>query len=157
MGSASAPHQGGLVTSIDVSSLSSPDEKADGLRNGQPHIVIQAAQLKNPDYRFVDSSGEAENLLLDFADGFKGLSTGDLSRFIHVLWELPQIRDGWVFLQGSTNITGPYMGRHLVLKWDDGQGAMVESPACYVKGQNAWGKQGVSIGQTTLKATLYTG
>jgi hypothetical protein len=34
---------------------------------------------------------------------------------------------------------------------------MVQSPACYVKGQNAWGKRGISIGQTTLKATLYTG
>ncbi len=157
VGSALAPHENCLIPSIDVSTLPSPQEKADGLRNGQTQLVIQKAQLKNPDCRFVDSSGDVDNLLLNFADGFKGLSTGDLSRFIHVYWELPELCDGWVLLQGSTNVTGLYMGRHLILKWDDGRGPMVQSPACYVKGRNAWDKPGISIGQTTLKATIYTG
>lgn len=157
MSSTAAPHDDLLIPAIDVSACTTLQEKAGGLREASLRLVMQKAQLKNPDHRFIDSSGSAKNLLQNFADGFKGLSTGDLSRFIHDYWELSQIRNGWVSLQGSTNVTGSYMGRHLILKWDDGRGPMVQSPACYVKGKSAWGKQGISIGQTTLKATLYTG
>jgi len=148
---------GNAIAALDVSKMAKPQMKVRALRDDPVRAVRQAAQLANPDCRFVDSSGDARHLLIEFADGLKGLSTGDLGRFIHVYWEQPWRHEGWVPMQGSATVTGPYMGRHLALKWDNGSGPMVQSDACYVKGQKAWGKLGISVGQTTLKATLYSG
>ena len=65
--------------------------------------------------------------------------------------------DPWVAYQGGSTATQFYAGRDQVLFWENGDGEMVKSPSCYVKGTKAWGRYGVSVNQISLATTLYTG
>ena len=142
---------------IDVSNVETPAAKAAGLISGQVIHVEQLSQLKNPDYRVILVSQTSTPLLASVADAFKGLSTGDLPRFIHRFWELPRIVGGWTPYQGGAPEVTEFGGRNQVLFWEDGSGEMVGSPGCYVKGTKAWGKLGISVNQTTCVPTMYTG
>ncbi|MDD2989685.1 MAG: hypothetical protein PHI64_12080 [Zoogloea sp.] len=143
---------------IDASALKRPAEKATLLRSGEVVDVRQRGQLDNPDARVAFEEAHGAILLSRYADGFKGLSTGDLNRFIHEHWELPRISDGWVPYQGSVERSEEFGGRSQVLLWENGDGAMVQQPSCYVKGAKAWSKKGVSITQMRgLPSTLYQG
>ena len=42
-------------------------------------------------------------LLSSYAYSYKGLSTGDLFRFVRLFWELSAIQGGWVKYQGSAS------------------------------------------------------
>jgi len=134
-----------------------PAGKSELLRDASIARVAQSQQLGNPDSRVILGSQDDFPLLSRFSDSFKGLSTGDLPRFIHCFWELGAISEEWVSYQGGASTTQEYGGRTNVLLWESGSGAMVDSPSCYVKGTKAWGKWGVSINQMHLGATLYSG
>ena len=143
---------------VDVSTPKSAQEKIALLREGKVVMVSQKGQLNNPDARVAFGDASTHSLLAKFADGFKGLSTGDLNRFIHEFWEVARIADGWVRYQGSVEKTESYGGRSQILLWENGVGSMVQQPSCYVKGAKAWGYKGVSITQMSgLPATLYQG
>ena len=147
-----------LIRGVDVSEPRSAAEKADQLLKSEIKTVEQAKQLENPDARVVIDILQEETLLLKYADGFKGLSTGDLSRFIHLFWEAVNIGNGWVPYQGSIRGSNFFDGRSQVLLWESGSGAMVTQPSCYIKGRQAWGKKGLTITQMgSLPATLYEG
>ena len=143
---------------VDASGPKGAVDKAALLREGAVVSVGQKGQLGNPDARVSMGESGASGLLAKYADGFKGLSTGDLNRFIHEFWETPRIAGGWVRYQGSVEVTEFYGGRSQVLLWENGQGEMVEQPSCYVKGAKAWNRKGVSITQMrSLPATIYNG
>jgi len=147
-----------LIRGVDVSRNRSAAEKANQLLKTEIKSVKQARQLKNPDARVVVDNFQEETLLLEYADGFKGLSTGDLSRFIHVFWEDASIGNGWVPYQGSVRESNFFDGRSQVLLWESGGGAMITQPSCYIKGRQAWGNKGLAITQMgNLPATLYEG
>lgn len=137
-----------------------PDSSAaavEGTADGSVKLVPQAEQLKNPDarIRFIARSGE--QLLSEHADSFKGMSTGDINRFIQCFWEDGHLQGGWVVYQGGAAETLAYSGREQKLFWQSGSGQMVQMPSCFVKGTAAWGSWGVNVNQTTLQATLYCG
>jgi hypothetical protein len=143
---------------IDVSSPRTVAEKAAQLITAEIKSVEQVKQLENPDARVALEELEQTTLLSKFADGFKGLSTGDINRFIHLFWETHNIESGWVTYQGSVNENSLFNGRSQVLLWEDGNGAMVALPSCYIKGRQAWGQKGITITQMrNLPATLYEG
>ena len=147
-----------LIRGVNVSEFRSAAEKADHLLKTEIKTVEQAKQLENPDARVVIDILQEETLLLKYADGFKGLSTGDLSRFIHLFWEAVNIGNGWVPYQGSIRESNFFDGRSQVLLWESGSGAMVTQSSCYIKGRQAWGKKGLTITQMgSLPATLYEG
>jgi hypothetical protein len=143
---------------VDVSSPRTVAEKAAQLITAEIKSVEQAKQLENPDARVALKELEETTLLSKFADGFKGLSTGDINRFIHLFWETHNIESGWVPYQGSVNENSLFDGRSQVLLWEDGNGTMVELPSCYIKGRQAWGHKGITVTQMrNLPATLYEG
>ena len=152
------PNAKSLLRGTDASSSKTVQEKADILKSGSLLLVNQVLQLDNPDARVTLESIEVTTLLSKFADGFKGLSTGDLNWFIHQFWELGTICDGWVPYQGSVKKNYLFHGRSQILLWEAGNGVMVEQPSCYIKGRQAWGNRGVSVNQmNNLPATLYQG
>ena len=48
--------------------------------------------------------------------------------------------------------------REHILWWEDGRGALANSPTAYIRGTSAWGKLGVAVTQMRKRpVTLYTG
>ncbi len=143
---------------IDASAPKIPDEKAEMLANASVLDVGQSDQLKNPDSRVTSGIVEQTTLLSKYADSFKGLSTGDLNRFIHEHWEVVEYGVKWVYFQGSVDAVSEFGGRTQILLWENGAGTMVQEPSCYVKGASAWNRKGVTVTQMRrLPATLYEG
>jgi len=149
---------GNWIRGVDVSEPRTAAEKAAGLLSDDVKGVEQGKQLENPDARVIFESDSELELLEKYSDGYKGLSTGDLNRFIHQFWESINISDGWVPYQGSVRASSFFDGRSQVLLWESGAGAMVAEPSCYIKGRQAWGQKGFSISQMgDLPVTLYEG
>jgi hypothetical protein len=106
-------------------------------------------------------------LLNEYADSYKGIATGDLSRFIHYSWEHFGDNSTWSFFQGSGEHSAPYGGRHQVIRWENGRGALYEFVAeklgvvgvgAWIRGEPAWGHHGIAIGQmSSMPCTLYSG
>ncbi|MBM3105899.1 SAM-dependent DNA methyltransferase [Pseudomonas sp. V1] len=152
-----AAPSGFSLKGVDVSN-SLGVNKAKDLVLGKLLSISQFQQIRNPDARISLENLAQTKLLSDYADGFKGLSSGDINRFIHRFWEHSAEESGWVFYQGSVEQSKPFDGKSQVLLWEDGKGAMVAQPSCYIKGTKAWGNKGVSITQMSgLPATLYEG
>ena len=151
------PENGHTYFSVNAADALTPETKAKALNQVQLALVEQLSQLRNPDARVVDTLFDPSLLLDRHAEGFKGLSSGDGNRFIQLFWERPLLNNPWVAYQGATNINEFHAGRQQVLYWEDGSGAMVKSPSCYVKGTRGWKRYGVSVNQISLSVTLYTG
>ncbi|WP_024334645.1 Eco57I restriction-modification methylase domain-containing protein [Desulfotignum balticum] len=146
------------IRGVDVSELRAANEKAEQMPVAEINCVGQMKQLGNPDARITVKISEHQMLMGEFADGFKGLSSGDISRFIHCFWESNQFGNKWVPYQGSIKEIQFYNGRSQVLFWESGVGKMVDQPSCYIKGRKAWGEKGITISQMgDLSATLYEG
>ena len=136
------------------------DEKIARLKGQETapiRFVNQAAQLESSDavVGYVIGAG----LLSDVADTYEGLSTGDISRFIRLFWELDSY-DGqtWASLMGSVGKSRLFGGREQLLFWEGGKGEFAESPGSALKGARAWGHKGLRITlMRTKAATIYTG
>jgi REP element-mobilizing transposase RayT len=152
------PSSAQMASGIDTLLRKSIEEKAELLRSqGPPQRLLQAGLRANPDSRiaFVEITAE---LLSKHADSFKGMSTGDLNRFIHEFWEVSGKDADWVNFQGTPEESCLHGGRSQILHWEGGTGDMVQQPSCYVKGGRAWGRKGVFVSQMrSLAATLYEG
>jgi hypothetical protein len=151
-------HNNHLLKIIDASKPKTVREKADILENARLSVISQKQQLENPDARVASNVIDKSTLLSKLADGFKGLSSGDKNRFIHQFWEMNIIGNGWVPYQGAVKESLFFSGRSQILLWENGSGVMVEQPSCYIKGRQAWGKNGISVTQmNNLPATLFQG
>lgn len=143
---------------LDASTPNTVTGKVQCLLSAETKVVGQLEQLKNPDARVLLVEAAASELLSRYADGYKGLSTGDLNRFIHLFWEHVEFKASWVPYQGSVEDSCHFGGRSQVLLWEQGKGAMVAQPSCYVKGVKAWGQKGITVSQMReLPATLFDG
>ena len=143
---------------LDASAPKSPREKAALLRVGELAAVSQKGQLRNPDAIISLESSQGGPLLAEFAVSYEGLTSGDMARFIAQFWEGPWPNKRWSQFMGSVAETKEFGGRDQVLLWEDGGGALESSPGSYIKGANAWGKQGIRVTQmSNLPATIYTG
>jgi hypothetical protein len=118
----------------------------------------QGMQLQNPDSRITFSESKTKVMLSDYADTFEGLTTGDLDRFVGLFWEQGLIGGGWSAFIGNVTKHVSYAGRQQVIYWENGVGALAQSPSSYIKGERAWGEMGLRISQTgNLVPTIYTG
>jgi hypothetical protein len=143
---------------VDASNFKTVEEKKKQLCFGELARPAQYQLLTGTDARIVLDSHANSSLLSEYADSFKGLSSGDLNRFIRSHWELIALSSIWVYYQGSVEISTEFHGRSLVLLWAEGKGEMVQQPSCYVKGAKAWGYRGISVTQmSNLPVTLYEG
>jgi hypothetical protein len=143
---------------FDATKLRTPREKAELIQSGESFAVPQADQLKKPDARIGLSEVSMLPLLSKHAGSYVGLQNGDTPHFVGVFWELPLINEKWELFQLPCDSPKAFGGREGILKWEKGMGELSNSELAYIKGREAWGKQGVAIRQTrTLPATRYTG
>src|SRR5260221_6446790 len=137
-----------VMTGIDVSSAKTPEEKAILLRTAPLKFAEQRLQLNNPDARIsLEEKGE-EKLLDKYADSYWGLGSGDYPRFGRCFWELSKLHEDWIFQQSTVSQTTDYGGREHILFWQNGAGALVNSPGASVRATHIWGKQGILVSQT---------
>jgi len=147
-----------MLAGIDVNDLSSPSEKAQGLRESKLYTVSQVEQLKNPDCRILLERRLASELLGKYSDGLQGIATGDYARYGRCFWELVNVSNGWELQQSTVENTVCYGGRQHVFLWESGQGELAYSSQARIQGLAGLGKRGVAVSQMTgLCATLYTG
>jgi hypothetical protein len=145
---------------IDALSEKTPAGKALALQKHDAAVTSQSDQLNNPDAIVVLGSSLGKTFLRTYANAWQGIATSDLPRFGRSFWELPSVKNGWVFQQSVPKSTDAFRGRESILYWQDGIGAMTEvcQKGASFRGQSAWGKQGVVIGQmSSLPVCLYTG
>ncbi len=162
-----APNDKHEIMGLDVSALDNVVEKTTNLADQLPMFVSQANQLKNPETRIVLSASSASTLLSEFAQTYKGLCSGDGSRFQRMFWEMNSVKDGWSFQQSSIEATRDFAGREGIFYWEEGDGdfykAVVErlgetGVSAWIRGRPAWGRLGVAVRvMGKLPVTRYTG
>jgi hypothetical protein len=165
--SCSVPARDSEFPGLDVSELLTAHDKARGLRTMEPGVVDQMQQVSNPDCRIVIGKLDLTSPLNRFASICEGLHTGDYPRFGRKFWEIARVGGGWTLQQGGPKDTTEFAGREHVLFWEDGLGTLIqyvrerldsETVTMWIKGSEAWGKQGVVVSTvSSLKATLYSG
>jgi hypothetical protein len=154
-------------SSLDVSAVLPLEAKTAALLTDRTVMLGQLKQLENPDARIVSDAARPTRLLKEFSGSFKGVATGDMGRFIHVFWEHTPLGKTWSPLQGRVNAPATYGGCEQVVLWEDGRGQLFrfvserlgeESVGAWLRGDQAWQRRGVAIGQmTSLPSTLYLG
>ena len=150
------PVTNSVTAGIDASQVKGIDKKTLLLANGQITYVPQRSQLQNPDSRISLLVEDASTLLSVYAESLQGISPADLPRYGRLFWEVLDMEQ-WEFWAGSPEETSLYNGRSRVLWWGPLQEA-VQTGSAYLRGGDAWGRNGVAIGQMeTLPATLYSG
>jgi hypothetical protein len=145
-----APEAGG-VSGIDVSSLGTPEAKAEGLRVRSIETAETARIVADPDARIsfgLGSGSTLESLVV----APQGVITGDGDRWVRRCWE--QTPSGaWRRLQTGATRTDSYNGRELVVKWSE-RDLMVRPRVDNV----AFGRSGVALTQmAALHATIFRG
>jgi hypothetical protein len=155
------PHAQSLFCGIDVGDASTPTGKASGLLALPTQLLVQSAQLENPDARFLLEEQISRDFLNKVAESRYGLRTGDLERLALRIWELPRVHSGWRFLQGTVEAPVQFSGKERVILWMDGSGPLREladAGIASIQGADAWGRRGVAVSlMGSLPSTIYTG
>jgi hypothetical protein len=161
------PDHGQRFLSCDAADLRDVEQKEKSLVSKSIGLEAQVNQLSNPDCRITLGNTSTGSLLMEYADAYKGIATGDIERFISLFWEFQNPKEfGFEFLQGAPDGTQNYGGRSEVLRWQEGDGDLHKFVAeklggnigAWIRGEPAWSRRGVAIGQVrSLPATLYTG
>lgn len=135
-----------------------PADKALGLLHDAPEFVLQPDQLKNPDARIGLAASADLPLLSKYAGAYVGLQNGDTPCFVGLFWEIPRFNSVWSCFQLPCDLAKPFGGREGMLRWEGGNGMLVNSELAYIKGREAWNRKGIAIRQTRkLPATGYSG
>ncbi len=141
------------LRAVDASAARSPQGKASLLREGELAALSQKGQLANPDSVVSIEELDSSRLFGVVAGCYQGTSTGDNPRFVKKFWEVT-VGGPYQLFQGPSDSTKLYGGRDSVVQWDQ----VEKSPSSAIRGESAWGRQGVAIGQMQrLPATLYGG
>ncbi|HOX63494.1 MAG TPA: N-6 DNA methylase, partial [Verrucomicrobiota bacterium] len=154
----SAPSKESMLAGLDVSTAQLPNDKSALLKECLAVVVNQLEQLKNPDTAIVFESTSPHPLLQQYADSYQGSGLADIIIFRKLFWELSGLNNGWVAHQSSPSGDHVYTGMHFAVKWDDGNGALVESPEATIRGRSAWGRIGIACAWLgRLPAGIYLG
>lgn len=142
---------------LDVSALTSPDEKARGLRETETTSGSQRRALAAPSARvLLLEEGSELPLLSTFAGCYQGTSTGDNVRYCRFFWEVPAIERLWRRWQSTVRQHVEFGGREQIVLWFGDTG--VEAQGAAIRGRAAWGKPGIAISQMgRLFSTRYGG
>jgi hypothetical protein len=126
--------------------------------NGTVSLESQAEQLKHPDARITFSTSAGTALLNRLAAGLAGIQTGDYPRFALGFWEIESVGDGFEFFQTTARGTSDFDGCSLIVRWTTDGVSLDQLAGVYVRGKEAWGRQGVAISPTgELGAARYAG
>ena len=144
--------------SVDASATREPLVKPSLLISSVVRLVHQKTQLANPDHTISDESIDQAKILKAFASSNQGIGTADTNRYVCRVWELPMLGSEWSFYQMAPESNAIVSGCHSLLRWENGQGSLAQSPQARVCGQPAWDKVGVAVSVTGhLYRALYLG
>jgi hypothetical protein len=144
---------------LDVLSRRAPVEKAEGLRAEEASSLLQSHQLGNPDSVVTIEVLKHGPLLERHASGLLGSSSADNARFRQSHWEQFPVGEPWAFMQSPPPETRLYAGRQYIIGWgNSGDYILERNPGAAIRGTQAWGRQGVTVGRMCdLPCSLYTG
>jgi len=125
---ASPPDKFASYTSIVISDLKGPQEKAKFLRYRDIGILLFKQVLEMKDMRLLSQKVDTSNPLSKFCDVFCGIQTGDNDRFVRKYWETATKLNHWKYYQRTTDTSLPYGGMEQVLFWENGKGEMSKLP-----------------------------
>jgi hypothetical protein len=135
-----------------------PGEKARLLKACDLCAVEQTARIKNPNSRVTLQEMESGQLLERYATSLAGIQSGDYPRFGRCFWEMPYLMQGWEFQQSTVSTITEYRGHEHIVLWENGKGFLSKHPGAYVRGTQAWSRQGILVSSMRrLPVTLYTG
>lgn len=121
-------------------------------------LIEQSSQKRNPDSRITTEEITYGDLLGKFAIAYQGIATADYDRFGRCFWEPVINPRKWVYQIGTVRDSIDFGGRTNVIFWEDGSGALCNSPQARIQGLAALGKIGVAVSQMRhLPVTLYLG
>ena len=133
------------------------------------HASWQKEQLDSPNSRIVLGGHVSRMHLSEHAETFKGICSGDSTRFQRLFWEQarPLSAGRWTFQQSSIDAHEDFAGREGLFLWDDGQGEFLRhvherlgqgGASAWVRGGQAWGRDGIAVKiMGELPVTRYTG
>jgi len=155
--SKNTPTKNSSIFGLDASKTRITNEKPNLLIKSQISTIDQFAQLKNPDSRIVFENIFTGTLLEEYAECLQGISPADMGRFVFYFWEMPNLPEGRVYLQGSFKETELYDGRERILALEDLEISLKDIGAA-IRGRKSWGKNSVIVRQMRhLPATIGTG
>jgi Eco57I restriction-modification methylase len=163
--SSHAPMTGHTVHGLDVSKHKDQSHKAILLRGGSVNgdrsdvqSVPQSTISADPEVRIVIRESDAGEKLSDYAVPHTGMQTGDNDHYSFVFWELPQRTKEWEFFHRTSVSTCHYSGRSLLLRWENGRGALAIEPGRRIAGLDCLGHSGILVHRMNqLPVTIYTG
>ena len=145
-----------LIRGVDVSEPRTAADKAAGLITAEIKQVEQAKQLENPDARVALENGEEGKLLENYAYSYHGLTSGDMPRMKFCLWEIVGAKNIWIPFQGTVNNSISFGGNEAILRWENGEGSILELQGARKDGTGVWGGNGVLVSQMrALPVTAY--
>lgn len=140
---------------LDVAEFKSAADKAEALLVEEVKAVSQAGQLENPDFMVVLSDLSEAPLLLNYQSCYQGISTGDNPRYLLNMQELSAFDYSlYRFMESVPDGNEHYSGKTYILKFE----SVKTAPTSAMRGEKAWGKRGIIIGQMSdLPASVYMG
>jgi hypothetical protein len=143
---------------VDASSGSGPPNKAELLHTAA--VVELPPPNTFSDWVLDTSATKEESVLLGhLATPYEGTSRGDSAQFDRCFWELPRVDPAqWTPIIDSPEDSSPTdVGRHLIYRWQRGEGALSRHPSYRPQGMRAWGVEAVVVSRTRLTATPSNG
>lgn len=147
----------GDVLAIDATGAEGPEEKDTLLRVGTLATTPQSDLREASDTLLALGTASGEPLST-YATSWQGLVTSDVARYIVKFWELPRQESGWERYVTAPAEAALHSGRESLLRWEHGEGALVQTSGAHnFNPPSVLGRNGVLIGQGSLRATLYRG
>jgi len=152
------PSDATLVIGLDVSEAASATEKDAAIRTAEMKTIEQLEQLNNPDARVVIDFSNSFESLSKYANSPNGLHGGDSQRFRLFFWDIKELNDNWIKLQGTVKEEISYGGKENIFYWPENGKIHNENKSARIQGESVWKQKGVLVSlMGKLPATLYEG
>jgi len=152
------PVASAVVKGLDAQAASGARGKDVALRRSAVVCTPVATLRALPAARIILTTGATGVGLARFVNSFKGITTGDDPRFRRGFWELALPNGDWIPFLSTVSVSCEYGGRSDFLLWEEGRGALAESPGAYIRATGTWGHRGVAVSQMgSLPVSMYMG
>ncbi|MCF8318002.1 MAG: type II restriction endonuclease subunit M, partial [Haliscomenobacter sp.] len=142
------------LTGLDVSDAPNASAKDEALKATELKMVKQLEQLENPDGIIKFDEDGLEQTLKEYARCNQGIGTGDINYFVLNFWEIINLEE-FDYYQMSPFSKSQFSGFHSLIRWENGNGLLVNSKNARVCGLPSWEKKGVSITVTGENSKVF--
>jgi hypothetical protein len=142
------PYRDDHFAGIDASQPRGANDKAQCLveKNGRIYSVPQLLQRENADSTIILEQTHDSQMLSEYAASFQGISPADAPYYSRCFWECQSL-NRWHRWQSTPRRTAYADGKQLLLWWNDDFVSAVQTGHAFVRGSQAWGKDGVAVKQ----------